>query len=152
MKKCINKCQASLSRLAGALGFKFLIPSSLSALGLSLSSSHYPSTSCLWDSSQIRAGQIILDISCDIMRFVEIQCGISLMYRVMSSGCPQGFYGRFCRRRCNCPNNGRCHRLYGGCLCTPGKYGKFCHLRKYLVCSSQSLLLIFFQLFWGTVK
>ncbi|KAI4878960.1 hypothetical protein NFI96_004800, partial [Prochilodus magdalenae] len=42
--------------------------------------------------------------------------------------CPQGFFGKFCRRKCNCPNNGRCHRMYGGCLCAPGLYGKFCHL------------------------
>ncbi|KAI3353793.1 hypothetical protein L3Q82_005017 [Scortum barcoo] len=45
------------------------------------------------------------------------------------TGCPRGYFGRHCRRKCNCPNNGHCHRLYGGCLCAPGLYGRFCHLR-----------------------
>lgn len=46
------------------------------------------------------------------------------------SGCPKGFYGKYCNKRCNCANNGRCHRTYGACLCDPGLYGRFCHLRK----------------------
>ncbi|KAK2105721.1 hypothetical protein P7K49_015235 [Saguinus oedipus] len=43
-------------------------------------------------------------------------------------GCPKGFYGKHCRKKCNCANRGRCHRLYGACLCDPGLYGRFCHL------------------------
>lgn len=43
-------------------------------------------------------------------------------------GCPKGFYGKHCRKKCHCANRGRCHRLYGACLCDPGLYGRFCHL------------------------
>uniref|UniRef100_G3UFY6 EGF-like domain-containing protein n=1 Tax=Loxodonta africana TaxID=9785 RepID=G3UFY6_LOXAF len=43
-------------------------------------------------------------------------------------GCPKSFYGKHCRKRCHCPNRGRCHRVYGACLCDPGLYGRFCHL------------------------
>lgn len=46
------------------------------------------------------------------------------------TGCPKGFYGKQCNKKCNCANNGRCHRTYGACLCDPGLYGRFCHLRK----------------------
>lgn len=44
------------------------------------------------------------------------------------SGCPKGFYGKQCNKKCNCANNGRCHRTYGACLCDAGLYGRFCHL------------------------
>lgn len=44
------------------------------------------------------------------------------------AGCPKGFYGKHCRKKCHCANRGRCHRLYGACLCDPGLYGRFCHL------------------------
>uniref|UniRef100_A0A663LWL9 Multiple EGF like domains 6 n=1 Tax=Athene cunicularia TaxID=194338 RepID=A0A663LWL9_ATHCN len=43
-------------------------------------------------------------------------------------GCPKGFFGKQCRKKCNCANRGRCHRIYGACLCDPGLYGRFCHL------------------------
>lgn len=43
-------------------------------------------------------------------------------------GCPRGFYGKHCAKKCHCANRGRCHRLYGACLCDPGLYGRFCHL------------------------
>lgn len=43
-------------------------------------------------------------------------------------GCPKGFYGKHCRKKCHCANRGRCHRVYGACLCDPGLYGRFCHL------------------------
>lgn len=43
-------------------------------------------------------------------------------------GCPKGFYGKHCRKKCHCASRGRCHRLYGACLCDPGLYGRFCHL------------------------
>lgn len=43
-------------------------------------------------------------------------------------GCPKGFYGKQCHKKCHCANRGRCHRLYGACLCDPGLYGRFCHL------------------------
>lgn len=46
----------------------------------------------------------------------------------LSPGCPKGFYGKYCRKKCHCANRGRCHRLYGACLCDPGLYGRFCHL------------------------
>ena len=46
----------------------------------------------------------------------------------LSPGCPKGFYGKHCRKKCHCANWGRCHRLYGACLCDPGLYGRFCHL------------------------
>lgn len=46
------------------------------------------------------------------------------------TGCPKGFYGKLCNKKCNCANNGRCHRTYGACLCDPGLYGRFCHLRE----------------------
>lgn len=46
----------------------------------------------------------------------------------LNSGCPKGLYGKFCNKKCNCANNGRCHRTYGACLCDPGLYGRFCHL------------------------
>lgn len=49
---------------------------------------------------------------------------------VFSSGCPKGLYGKQCNKKCNCANNGRCHRTYGACLCDPGLYGRFCHLRE----------------------
>lgn len=48
----------------------------------------------------------------------------------LCAGCPKGFYGKQCNKKCNCANNGRCHRTYGACLCDPGLYGRFCHLRK----------------------
>ncbi len=48
----------------------------------------------------------------------------------ITSGCPKGLYGKFCNKKCNCANNGRCHRTYGACLCDPGLYGRFCHLRE----------------------
>ena len=44
------------------------------------------------------------------------------------TGCPKGFYGKQCHKKCHCANRGRCHRLYGACLCDPGLYGRFCHL------------------------
>ncbi|KAL4666835.1 hypothetical protein H8959_005524 [Pygathrix nigripes] len=40
----------------------------------------------------------------------------------------RGYYGKHCRKKCNCANRGRCHRVYGACLCDPGLYGRFCHL------------------------
>nr|XP_009935964.1 PREDICTED: multiple epidermal growth factor-like domains protein 6 [Opisthocomus hoazin] len=43
-------------------------------------------------------------------------------------GCPKGFFGKQCRKKCNCANGGRCHRIYGACLCDPGLYGRYCHL------------------------
>lgn len=43
-------------------------------------------------------------------------------------GCPKGFYGKHCRKKCHCAHRGRCHRVYGACLCDPGLYGRFCHL------------------------
>uniref|UniRef100_A0A8C8SKI4 EGF-like domain-containing protein n=1 Tax=Pelusios castaneus TaxID=367368 RepID=A0A8C8SKI4_9SAUR len=43
-------------------------------------------------------------------------------------GCPKGFFGKNCNKKCTCANNGYCHRLYGACLCDPGLYGRFCHL------------------------
>lgn len=46
----------------------------------------------------------------------------------LPAGCPKGFYGKHCRKKCHCANRGRCHRLYGACLCDPGLYGRFCHL------------------------
>lgn len=49
-----------------------------------------------------------------------------------AAGCPKGFYGKQCNKKCNCANNGRCHRTYGACLCDAGLYGRFCHLRKSL--------------------
>uniref|UniRef100_A0A8C5UE02 Multiple EGF like domains 6 n=1 Tax=Malurus cyaneus samueli TaxID=2593467 RepID=A0A8C5UE02_9PASS len=42
--------------------------------------------------------------------------------------CPKGFFGKHCRKRCNCANRGHCHRIYGACLCDPGLYGRYCHL------------------------
>lgn len=48
----------------------------------------------------------------------------------LRAGCPKGFYGKQCNKKCNCANNGRCHRTYGACLCDPGLYGRFCHLRE----------------------
>ncbi|KAG9352925.1 hypothetical protein JZ751_017501 [Albula glossodonta] len=45
------------------------------------------------------------------------------------AGCPKGLYGKHCNKKCNCANNGRCHRTYGACLCDPGLYGRFCHLQ-----------------------
>uniref|UniRef100_A0AAY4CR03 Multiple epidermal growth factor-like domains protein 6 n=1 Tax=Denticeps clupeoides TaxID=299321 RepID=A0AAY4CR03_9TELE len=53
---------------------------------------------------------------------------LHLTHFSMVIGCPQGYYGMNCRRKCHCPNNGHCHQLYGGCLCAPGLYGRFCHL------------------------
>lgn len=46
----------------------------------------------------------------------------------LSPGCPKGFFGKQCRKKCNCANRGRCHRIYGACLCDPGRYGRHCHL------------------------
>lgn len=48
------------------------------------------------------------------------------------TGCPKGLYGKQCNKKCNCAHNGRCHRTYGACLCDPGLYGRFCHLRECL--------------------
>ncbi|CAB1348775.1 unnamed protein product, partial [Coregonus sp. 'balchen'] len=55
-------------------------------------------------------------------------CNERVQGQLCEDGCPQGSFGKHCRRKCNCPNNGRCHRLYGACLCAPGLYGRFCHL------------------------
>lgn len=52
----------------------------------------------------------------------------SLLTKLFPTGCPKGFYGKHCRKKCHCANRGRCHRLYGACLCDPGLYGRFCHL------------------------
>lgn len=46
----------------------------------------------------------------------------------LSPGCLKGFFGKQCRKKCNCANRGRCHRIYGACLCDPGLYGRYCHL------------------------
>uniref|UniRef100_A0A8C6QV53 EGF-like and EMI domain containing 1 n=1 Tax=Nannospalax galili TaxID=1026970 RepID=A0A8C6QV53_NANGA len=43
-------------------------------------------------------------------------------------GCPKGFFGKNCKRKCYCSNNDHCHKEYGICLCDPGRYGRFCHL------------------------
>ncbi|XP_041515123.1 EGF-like and EMI domain-containing protein 1 isoform X6 [Microtus oregoni] len=43
-------------------------------------------------------------------------------------GCPKGFFGKNCKRKCHCANNGHCHRVYGACVCDLGRYGRFCHL------------------------
>lgn len=56
-----------------------------------------------------------------------------------STGCPKGLYGKYCNKKCNCANNGRCHRTYGACLCDPGLYGRFCHLRELHVSRHQLL-------------
>lgn len=45
-------------------------------------------------------------------------------------GCPKGLFGKNCKRKCNCANHGHCHRVYGACVCEPGRYGRFCHLSK----------------------
>uniref|UniRef100_A0A8B9ZIQ3 Multiple EGF like domains 6 n=1 Tax=Anas platyrhynchos TaxID=8839 RepID=A0A8B9ZIQ3_ANAPL len=47
---------------------------------------------------------------------------------IQPAGCPKGFFGKQCRKKCNCANRGRCHRIYGACLCDPGLYGRYCHL------------------------
>nr|XP_038958162.1 EGF-like and EMI domain-containing protein 1 isoform X2 [Rattus norvegicus] len=44
-------------------------------------------------------------------------------------GCLKGFFGKNCKRKCHCANNAHCHRVYGACMCDPGRYGRFCHLR-----------------------
>ncbi|ELK29927.1 EGF-like and EMI domain-containing protein 1 [Myotis davidii] len=49
-------------------------------------------------------------------------------YQDEASGCPKGLFGKNCKRKCNCANNGHCHRVYGACVCEPGRYGRFCHL------------------------
>ncbi|XP_033618583.1 EGF-like and EMI domain-containing protein 1 [Fukomys damarensis] len=41
----------------------------------------------------------------------------------------RGSFGKNCKSKCNCANNGHCHRMYGTCVCEPGRCGKFCHLR-----------------------
>ncbi|XP_051012985.1 EGF-like and EMI domain-containing protein 1 [Acomys russatus] len=43
-------------------------------------------------------------------------------------GCRKGFFGKYCKRKCHCANNGHCHRVYGGCMCDLRSYGRFCHL------------------------
>ncbi|CAH6789216.1 Egfem1 [Phodopus roborovskii] len=43
-------------------------------------------------------------------------------------GCLKGFFGKNCKRKCHCANNGHCHRVYGACICDLGRYGRFCHL------------------------
>lgn len=55
---------------------------------------------------------------------------LSILSCFLCAGCPKGFYGKQCNKKCNCANNGRCHRTYGACLCDSGLYGRFCHLRK----------------------
>ncbi|XP_010833580.1 PREDICTED: EGF-like and EMI domain-containing protein 1 [Bison bison bison] len=52
----------------------------------------------------------------------------SLCLSFYPPGCPKGFFGKNCKRKCNCANNGHCHSVYGACLCEPGRYGRFCHL------------------------
>lgn len=54
--------------------------------------------------------------------------GGALMRPRRPPGCPKGFYGKHCRKKCHCAHRGRCHRVYGACLCDPGLYGRFCHL------------------------
>lgn len=56
----------------------------------------------------------------------------SILTKLSPTGCPKGFYGKHCRKKCHCANRGRCHRLYGACLCDPGLYGRFCHLGEFL--------------------
>lgn len=59
----------------------------------------------------------------------------SILTKLFPTGCPKGFYGKHCRKKCHCANRGRCHRLYGACLCDPGLYGRFCHLGEfYYIC------------------
>lgn len=55
----------------------------------------------------------------------------SILTKLFPTGCPKGFYGKHCRKKCHCANRGRCHRLYGACLCDPGLYGRFCHLGEF---------------------
>jgi hypothetical protein len=58
-----------------------------------------------------------------------------ILFKLFPTGCPKGFYGKHCRKKCHCANRGRCHRLYGACLCDPGLYGRFCHLGEfYYIC------------------
>ncbi len=68
---------------------------------------------------------------------VRLECVIFIL---CSLGCPKGLYGKHCNKKCNCANNGRCHRTYGACLCDPGLYGRFCHLCKSSSISDQQCL------------
>uniref|UniRef100_A0A8C4SQ62 EGF-like and EMI domain containing 1 n=1 Tax=Erpetoichthys calabaricus TaxID=27687 RepID=A0A8C4SQ62_ERPCA len=58
----------------------------------------------------------------------ESKQGEKLSHPGGAQSCPKGLFGKSCNRKCNCANNGHCHRLYGACLCDPGLYGRFCHL------------------------
>ena len=57
---------------------------------------------------------------------VRFACGrYSLCLSFYPPGCPKGFFGKNCERKCNCANSGRCHRVHGACVCEPGRYGRF---------------------------
>ena len=52
------------------------------------------------------------------------------------SACPQGFYGPYCRDKCDCVNGAKCDARSGRCICKPGYGGEKCEKRTfYWYCS-----------------
>ncbi|XP_070531712.1 uncharacterized protein [Ptychodera flava] len=39
---------------------------------------------------------------------------------LIPTGCPSGFYGGNCKKKCVCQNNATCHPFNGACECAPG--------------------------------
>ena len=45
--------------------------------------------------------------------------------------CPQGFYGPYCRDKCDCVNGAKCDARSGRCICKPGYGGEKCEKRTF---------------------
>lgn len=58
-----------------------------------------------------------------ILSLITICCVVLLL------GCPKGYFGKQCDRKCRC-RGARCHRTFGICFCDAGRYGRRCHKGK----------------------